>query len=209
MDADDLAIALARGYETRGIEFKDARLRQPNTLGFAIVVKAMLGMANRRDGGSVVLGVREEAHTVIPEGLSEEQINSWNYDDVAAGVNRYASPNLSFDREVIELEGKKYVVLSVHEFSEIPILCAQEFQDRGQDRDSRIVLRRGACYVRRHHKPETSEIANYEEMRSLLDLAIEKGVRNWVRQAYNAGLLSSSPQSDDAARFAEQMKDFL
>src|SRR3990172_7004250 len=129
MTDQEFAEILAFGYERRGTEFKG-----PGPLSakpwFAKVVRAVLGMANQRDGGLVVIGVDEEITGVIkPVGLSEADLATWKYDDVAAAVATYADPFISFDLEVREYEGKRFVLLHVREFDEIPVLCRKEYPD--------------------------------------------------------------------------------
>ena len=54
--------------------------------------------------------------------------------------------------------------------------------------------------MRARHKPETSEISSEEEMRELLELAIDKGVEKFVRRAERAGLfppMQPSPMPAD------------
>ena len=69
MTEQDFESLLARGYETDGVEFKGAWIRT-DKLFLAKVVRAILGMANRRDGGLVVVGV-EESTKPDPVGLSD------------------------------------------------------------------------------------------------------------------------------------------
>lgn len=194
---------LALGHETNGVEFKGPGKRADK--GFlARVIRAILGMANRREGGLVILGV--EAESLEPVGFSEEEAKSWlNYDELAASVNEYASPNVQFDLDMLIVRGSKFAIIRVHEFGDVPILCSKE---HGAKKGT-PVLRRGACYVRARHKPETSEIPSEEEMRELLELAIDKGVRKFVDRARRAGLLPSvqeAPQLADESLFKEQIK---
>jgi predicted HTH transcriptional regulator len=177
---------LARGYETDGVEFKGSWTRKEK-LFLARVVRAILGMANRRDGGLVILGV-EESTKLDPVGLTDEQAESWlNYDDLSASVNEYASPCVRLEPELHTFWGKKFVFIRVHQFDDIPILCAKEY--------AAPLLRKGACYVRARHKPETSELPSEEEMRELLELAIDKGVRKFVTRAKKAGLFPTMPST--------------
>jgi predicted HTH transcriptional regulator len=197
---------LARGYETDGVEFKGPWIRT-DKLFLARVVRAILGMANRRDGGHVILGV-EESTKPDPVGLSDEQAESWlNYDDLSASVNEYASPCVRFEPELHTFWGKKFVIIRVHQFDDIPILCAKDYNEPGKA----PVLRRGACYVRVRHKPETSEIPSEEEMRDLLELAIDKGVRKFVTRAQKAGLFPTIPgvptRPSDEALFERQIEE--
>ena len=93
---------LDRGYETNEVEFKGPGIRTTKAF-LARVVRGMLGMANRRDGGYVIIGVQSTERGPVgtefsPVGLSEEQAASWlGYDDLSSSVNEYASPSVSFD----------------------------------------------------------------------------------------------------------------
>ena len=125
----------------------------------------MLGMANRRDGGRVIIGVQDIGSVLNPIGLDEAQLATWNYDHVSDRVAVYADPGVVFDLEIKEYNGRSYVVIQVEEFGDVPVLCKRAYDD---------VLRDGACYVRPRRKPETTEIPTYADMRDLLDLATEK-----------------------------------
>ncbi len=188
------------------MEFKGAWLRT-DRLFFARIVRAILGMANRRDGGLVILGV-EEATKPEPVGLSDEQAESWlKYDDLSASVNEYASPCVRFGLDLEVFRGMRFVFIRVRQFDDIPVLCAKDYNEPGKP----PLLRRGACYVRARHKPETSEIPSEEEMRELLELAIDKGVEKFVaRCGRRAGMFppiaNTAPRSDDAM-FQQKLED--
>jgi len=178
MTDEEFAAILALDYELPGIEFKGPGLASDKHL-LARVAKAVLSMANRRDGGRVIIGVNCSPSVVERIGLTGPQLATWNYDDVASKLAEYAEPSISFDLEIQEYDGKNYVVLEIHVFEQLPILCKKDYPG---------VLRRGACYVRSRRKPETTEIPTQEDMRDLLDLAIEKGLRKYVTLAYRAGV---------------------
>ena len=120
------------------------------------VVKAVLGMANRRDGGRVIIGVEDSGGVLNPVGLRDADLDTWRYDVVADRIAVYADPNVTFDLEVREYNGGRYVVLQVEEFADVPVLCKRSYED---------VLRGGACYVRTRRKPETTEIPAQADMR--------------------------------------------
>jgi predicted HTH transcriptional regulator len=218
--ARDFEKHLERRYETNEVEFKGPGIRTTKAF-LATVVRGMLGMANRRDGGYVIIGVESTKRSPVgtefnPVGLSEEQAASWlGYDDLSSSVNEYASPSVSFDPTLVIYQERKFAVIRVHQFVDIPILCTKDFGGpgkgaRGGDGQSTQILRRGACYVRSRHKPETSEIPSEEEMRELLELAIDKGVRKFVARAQLAGLfppIGASPRPGDETRSDEQAED--
>lgn len=199
MTDQELAEVLALGHELRGIEFKGPGPTS-NAQLFARVVKAMLGMANRRDGGRVIVGVADNQGVLNPIGLADADVATWKYDDISGKLAEYADPSIEFEVQVPQHEGNKYIALHVREFEAIPILCKNDYPR---------VLRKGACYVRSRRKPETTEIPTQEDMRDLLELATEKGVRKWVTQAQRAGLipLGAPPPPTDAELFDQQLGD--
>ena len=178
MTDEEFARIMGLSHELRGVEFKGPGPSSDRRL-FAQVVKAVLGMANRRHGGRVIIGADDPVSALDSVGLNETDLATWNYDDVADRIAAHADPNVNFDLEVREYNGNKYVVLQVEEFADIPVLCKRAYGD---------VLRDGACYVRTRRKPETSEIPTQADMRDLLDLAIEKGVTQFLERARRTGL---------------------
>ena len=207
MTEQDFELLLKLGHETHGVEFKGPGKRTDRAF-LAKVIRAVIGMANRRDGGVVIIGVDDE--TLEPVGLEEEQADTWGYDVLATAVNEYASPSVSFDFERKLYEGRTFVIIEVHEFAEIPILCGKDYGSTNV-KGAVQILRRGACYVRSRHKPETSEIPSEEEMRALLELAIDKGVRKFLERAQKVGLFHPVQPPpippDDQERFDDQIKD--
>ena len=184
--------------ERRGLEFKGPGRSTDRRL-FAQVVRAVLGMANRRDGGLVIIGIEDSGNTLNRVGLSKSDLGTWNYDDVADRMAVYADPGVSFELEIRNYNGSSFVVLQVEEFEDIPVLCKRSYPN---------VLREGACYVRPRRKPETTEIPTQADMRDLLDLAIEKGVRRFLSQAQRSGLIATPadmPQDTDDRLFDEQL----
>lgn len=100
---------------------------------------------------------------------------------MAEQLARYADPGVSFELDIKEYQGNRYVVIEVEEFDDIPVLCKKAFDN---------VLRDGACYVRTRRKPETSELPTQADMRDLLDLAIDKGVLRYIERAKSLGIIS-------------------
>lgn len=194
---------LAYGREQAGIEFKGPDSRTANKQLFVKVVRAMLSMANRRDGGLVVVGIDEaNDKTLLPTGIAESDLATWNvFDELADAVAGYTDPNVNFTIEIFDYEGKKFVLIQVDEFNDIPVLCKKDYPG---------VLRSGACYVRSRKKPETSEIPTQSEMRDLLELATIKALRKYVSIAHVAGLeISEAAKPKDEQLFKQQLSDLI
>lgn len=201
MNIEEFKEIIAQDREQRGVEFKQGGSKKDKRL-LTKVVRAIIGMANRRDGGRIIIGVSEGQNGMpIFDGISVEDLSTWSYDQLADSFAEYADPGVNFDLEIIEYENKKFIAIIVHEFDDIPVLCKKNYPE---------VLRAGACYVRTRRKPETLEIPTQADMRDLLDLAIEKGVRRFVAQAMASGLsLSGQLPPTDAELFNRQLEDFV
>lgn len=200
MTDQEFAQLLALGHETRGVEFKGPGSLADRQLS-AQVVKAVLGMCNRRDGGRVIVGVGDIGGVLNPMGLSATDLSTWRYDDVADRFAAYADPSVSFELEIKEYNSNQFVVIGVEEFADIPVLCKRDYQG---------VLRSGACYVRSRRKPETSEIPTQADMRDLLDLATEKRLREQLALWERIGLRvvpTATPSPTDQELLDQQLGD--
>jgi|SRR5579884_416287 predicted HTH transcriptional regulator len=99
MTEEEFREYLALGREGRRVEFEGPGSRKDKHF-LARVVRAVIGMANRRDGGLVIIGVQEQDDELIPAGLSEEQLRTWiRYDDVAKSIGNYTDPSVGFGLE--------------------------------------------------------------------------------------------------------------
>jgi predicted HTH transcriptional regulator len=200
MTTEELEELISFGREQLGVEFKSPGSRDDRPF-FALVARAMMGMVNRRDGGKVIIGVREDQNrNLVPEGLSEQQCATWPHDNLANSIDEYADPSVSFEVTCVLSNGKHFVAIDIREFEDVPILCKRTYSD---------TLRKGACYVRPRRKPETTEVPSQADMRDLLDLATEKALRKFLSQSAKAGF--AYPQltrSADADEFAKQIENF-
>ena len=203
MNEQEFKEMLAYGREQSGVEYKGPGSRTGNKQLFAKVIRATLSMANHRNGGLVVIGVEEGADGIlIPTGLSEADLATWSvYDDLADAISRYADPHVNFELEVVIFNERKFVIIRVLEFDDVPVLCKRDYPE---------VLREGACYVRTRRKPETAEIPTQAEMRDLLELATVKALRRYISVAHAAGFeLTELSKQDDNQFYKKQLGDLL
>jgi hypothetical protein len=187
---DDLDRIFDLGHEASGIEFKPP-CRVPRTIDwiFARIIRAAIGMANRRGGGHIVIGVNEERKQIFPVGLSDDELATWVHDDVTAKIKKYVAPFVTIELERIVVRGATYVVLYIAEFEEVPVLCDYDYKED---------LIKGRIYVRSRGKPETSELPSQVELRELLDLATDRGVERFLRRSRRVGLPTELPQGPSA-----------
>jgi hypothetical protein len=143
----------------------------PNTK--AKITKAILAMSNLRDGGYLILGFDQDNNTFKPTGMNEADISTFNYDNVKSYVSEFADPYVEFYMEVVvdEKNGKKFLAFSINEFDQIPVICK---------RDGSEHLEKGAMYTRSRRMPESVKVPTNAEMREIIDMAVEKGIRKYI-----------------------------
>jgi hypothetical protein len=127
--------------ELRHVEFKSPGEwsgAEPN-LKFK-TMRAILGMANLRGPGYIVIGV-DESSSSSPRviGLSSTQLSTWNQDYLASVVVNFADPSVEFEVSPQQYMGVDLILIAVKEFNDLPVICKKDSSD---------ILRRGACYVR-------------------------------------------------------------
>jgi predicted HTH transcriptional regulator len=204
MTDEEFAALIALGAEQRHVEFKGPGPISDKHLVYR-VVRAMLGMTNRRDGGYVIVGVEETGGRLNAVGLEARSISGWTRDSLADKVAPLVDPSIDFDLEHCTYEGRRFVLIRVREFDETPVFCRSNRND-ANNRD--VVLREGALYVRSRRKPETVEISTAQEMRDPLDLALRKRLRHFVELLQAGGLTSAVPsQATDREKFEAQIAD--
>ena len=196
MTDEEFEQLIAQGHETGGVEFKGS-CDLGDTPFRARIVRAILGLANRRGGGVVIVGVSENPDKSLnPTGLLPEHEGGWDHDRLSGIVSGYSDPSIELAIERRTYNGRAFQVIVVQEFPEVPILCKKPYSAPGAGGAPAIeILRQGACYVRSHRKPETSEVGTQEDMRALILLATEKAVRRFVELARTSELLAARSES--------------
>jgi len=169
-------------HETAHIEWKAGGDLSDKSY-VALIARAVMAMANRRGGGYVIVGIHE---SLGPDqrmtGLSESQLKQWEYDEVAEKLREWMQPLARFEIERVIYREKSYIVLNVTEFDDQPIICSRDYPNK---------LQRGACYIRPRAMARSVPVNTYEDMRDLLDLAVEKQLQRQLALIHAAGLLNS------------------
>lgn len=202
-------------FQSLGQEFRSLEYKGPAKFPLIApqLTRTMLALSNTRDGGSIIIGMteRSDGSGYDKQGLSREELETYDPEVVRDHVARYAEPYCEFDLKNEERDGKVYVWFVVAEFRELPVLCRREWHDP-QNPGGPPYLKRGALYVRPlAGRPRTVEVATAEDMREILELAHLKRVRRFVQEAVQAGLLvipSTPQQVQDAEAFRQQRADF-
>jgi|CXWL01.1.fsa_nt_gi predicted HTH transcriptional regulator len=178
MTPDFIADLLRLGHETRGVEFKASGSLKDGRFA-AKVARAILGMSNKRDGGYVTIGVDDDHTGLQASGLTQSDQTTWNHDDLADMVAKYADPSVELRTSLVELDGQRLFVIRVEEFDDVPVFCKKPYPEILENR----------LYVRSRKKPETSEVATAEDLREVIELAVDKRLQKWLRQSIDAGII--------------------
>ena len=156
-------------------------------------------MANLRDGGQIVLGVEEpNKNEWIAVGMKDADYNSFNQDDISRKVNNYADPSIEITLYKIIIENKKFIVIRVKPFEDIPIIC----------KDDGIDLNAGKIYVRPKSMIECVAVPNAGEMREILDIAIDNQITKLIQKC-NKYKNDNNLVNDSKAKYDEDLKDLL
>ena len=180
MTTNELEELLEGADETDALEFKQAMSWDTS------LVKDVLAMANIADGGNIVIGI--EDGTFNRQGLSAEQLATFDSDQIKDMVGRFADPFIDFSvSKTADREGKQFEIITVAPFSLIPVICKK-------DGGSKQELRNGEIYFRsKTRRPCSERISNSSEMRDLIDRATVLR----MRYLQGLGLQTAPAQSYD------------
>lgn len=143
------------------------------------LLKTSMAMANLRGGGVVIIGVSARNNVWSPEGIQPGHLGTYDEDTINDQLNRFASPSLRVALVMVDHEGATFLAVSVPEFHYSPIVCK---------RTGHSALREATIYVRRDGKPQSTQIAQAEDLEHLLELAAEKRARRFLESATRVGM---------------------
>ncbi|MDE1818697.1 MAG: ATP-binding protein [Thaumarchaeota archaeon] len=145
------------------------------------IVKGILALSNVPDGGYLIIGVEKNNSTNIyePNGMSESVARTYDNDHVSQFTSNYADPSVMMTLKIFEESEKRFVVIEVSEFSEIPVIC----KNNGGE-----ALKAGEIYTRTNRMPESARCTAVE-LREILELATDKGIRRQRERLGRAGIV--------------------
>ncbi len=166
MDTEALETLLAGAEETDSLEFKGAMPWDRNTLA-----KDILALANVIDGGRIIVGVEDE--TFQRQGLTEEQAQTYNIDQMRDGIAPFADPRVVFRCEIVsDRAGRRYAVIDVSPFEDVPVICKRNGAD----------VHAGTVYFRsRSRRPQSARVDSSSDMRDIIERAAALSTRRLRR----------------------------
>jgi hypothetical protein len=159
-----------RRQEDRNFDFKVAgefggEFRAARTVDIA-------AMANTQGGGTLIIGVRKIEGIWTPEGVSAEQIASFDKTPVTQFVRNLLDPLPRFEIETVEVNGMQLIAVTIVEFEDVPIVVKKTIQH-----DSRLFAKEGELLIR-SEAAESRAIQSADELRQLLGRALSRKSEN-------------------------------
>ena len=182
-EEQQIAQMLEAGYELRNAEYKPPFDWNDDKATWIIekVVRAILAMTNTRYGGKVIIGVEtNDDKSINLKGVTDKQLKSFgDFDRIKGVVDGFSFTNTDFDINWDEHKGKKYVVLTIQEFSEIPAICRKN----GDTKGTLIIY---DIYARSKKAPYSSIKATDAELREVIRMSVDKEKSNlksrgWIK----------------------------
>ncbi len=193
-----IVLALGRCQEQPWLDFKES---QPwLTLRWRIL-KTVMGMANLRDGGLIVVGVSERDEKWELTGIDGDHLATFDSDDIIDQIAKYGSPRVNVDIVIHEHEdGKNYLAFHVHQFDDAPVVCRNNSPDDVKPKDR---LAAGDIYIRPiTGKPQTVRVIDAAGLHDLLELAAEFRARRMLEGAKRVGLV---PDDNAASKYDAEL----
>lgn len=136
------------------------------------LAKDIFAFANSRDGGVIVIGKDEPSPgTFAPTGLTSPQADSFETTKVATWVNNRVAPPVNLVCNRVQHDEKEFIVLTVAEFDDVPVICTKQFELEGKP--PKVILRKGTLYIRTANA-ESAPLSSIDDLRTLIGLATRK-----------------------------------
>jgi predicted HTH transcriptional regulator len=194
MENEELIQLIMHGREERNLEYK-GDIGWNDTSIRAKLTRSILALSNIRDGGVIVVGVKQNDDTFQPRGLSNKNFESFVQDYISEYVNEYADPYVEIKINKIKYKSKRFVIIQVQEFPEVPTVCKKDGSDG---------LNRGIIFTRPRRKIESVKVPTQADMREILDLAIEKGIVNFRQKIRRSGYRIVDLEERDRKMFDDE-----
>lgn len=179
------------------------------------LTKDIVAMANVRDGGTILIGVAEDANkSTSIVGLTPEQLATFDPTRITDYVNRFFEPPVSLTIERPVIDGHPLVAIRVQEFDASPIVCSANgpLADPQNNR-SRCAFYAGSIIVRAVGA-KSEPIHTAEDMHALIRLAVTKTsdrLLTDIRRILDGSTLgpeaSTAPFGDELAVWTETLAE--
>lgn len=147
--------------ENQSLDFK-----ADSPLHLQSLAKDLIAMSNVRDGGIIVFGVSEHETGFKATGVSSQNIASFNKDKMKDKLWKYTDPPVDFDIFFPTNEKETYVVIKVHPFKEIPVLCIRDWD--------KALIANTIYYRNTTQRVQSAAVSNAHDLRAIIENAARK-----------------------------------
>jgi hypothetical protein len=210
MDDNDLAVAATevckqiwRSEEHRLFDYKGPMAWNEKDRFAIELIKDILAMANS-GGGQIVIGVSEpQGGGFSFDGITDSDAKTWDPTRLANKVNSFADPPVSLRVRIAVCYGRKFAVITVDGFLQVPHVCKKECSTPEGSR----ILTAPTFYVRTANC-ESSPVRNAADLNEL----IERAVRTRQGQMLEAmrSIMTGASRTgdvDDRTEFQRQIEE--
>lgn len=165
MTLEELKSRLEAGRETPSFEVKGPMIWHAPSLA-----KDILALANVKDGGYIVIGVKDESFSRL--GVSLEVKKTYQEETMKDQMAAYADPHVSFSVDILTdaTEGKDYIVIQVEPFKRIPVICQKDSSGTSA----------GVIYYRTSRgRTQSSPISNAYDMEEVIMMALSRSKQHF------------------------------
>ena len=158
---EDLERIIYRGSEARDVEFKSS-MNWEEAKTKAKVLKAILAFANTPGGGYLIFGI--EPKECEPVGMKTKDYDSFDEDNCKDYIGNYTSPYINFSMNKLETDDKKFIVFSVLEFDNFPVMCKKN----GPKINNKPSVIKGKLYIRplkgAYQSCEINDVSEWQQL---------------------------------------------
>ena len=193
--------------ENLNLEFKETFDFVKNEWARERLIRSILALSNTRDGGYVVIGVREnQDKTFSPNGMKEEHLTIFKskLEDLKSKIESFSSSPVNYEIGIgkyeIEKEERDIILITVIEFILNPLICRKN----GKHKDK--ILEEGSIYVRTlKDKPSSIKLTNPIDIQDFLERTSDKQIIN----LHNRGWKHNTEKSiKNKSSFEKERKNF-
>jgi len=191
--------AIRSRFEARDVDYAES---QPFDVLKWKIIEGAMAMANLRDGGFLIVGVSQRSVHPELQGISDEDLRTFDPDDVIEAINKYAKPPVEAAVYTIEEGAKKFLVIDIAPFDRTPVMCSKTAPG-----DSGRKFKSGNIFARSPERVSTTRVAEYSLMAEIIEIAAEKRAADIISTAQRIGLRMPSSDRDSFARERSEFGD--
>ena len=154
--------------ESSWLEFKESF----GFLSLGKYIRSAAGFANAK-GGYIVYGIANSPHRLI--GLKNDTFDNLDPDKLTQYLNEHFDPELHWERQLYELDGKTYGLLYFYESANKPVVCRKSADDSKN-------LKEGEIYYRYSGRTQT---IRYPELKELIEERRKREQLLWLKHLKN------------------------